>query len=263
MDLLGAPRNCCHVRAYKRRGQIISFKVMQGFHYFENDRIQWRWILIRWSGQVKHIVLFMMRSWLHYQKSLCVSTQHFPFLCCSGLNWVSCSFLSQSFPLPASENEASHLDTWMLDLMTQCLGHRPEPYSPGVKSQIFLKPAGSDVVKWHQAFLLTHGERTEEIGNLGQKSGDWGFSIPIFPAAYLINGPQLITQFSSATVFSVDSQECWETWVIYVPTDTKIAFVGFQSHLKWPSKILGSIRKWCECMVCKNLHVFLCSVMTW
>lgn len=35
-------------------------------------------------------------------------------------------FCFPTFPSFSSENEASQLHTWMLDLMTQCSGHRPE-----------------------------------------------------------------------------------------------------------------------------------------
>lgn len=149
---------------------------MQRFHYFQNDRIQWRWILIRRSGQVKHIVLFMMRSWLHYQKCLWVSTQHLPYLCCSGLNCVSCSFVSHPFPLSGSENEASQLDTWVLDLMTQCSGHRPEPYGAGVKSQIFWGQLGPFWYSNMASDLLTK-TWGKNIGNWKSRTEIWGLGL--------------------------------------------------------------------------------------
>lgn len=201
---------------------------MQRFHYFENDRIQWRWILIRWSGQVKHIVLFMMRSWLYYQKCLWVSTQHFPYLCCFGLTGSPVLLFPNLslFQLWKWSQPVAYLNAWFDDSVLRTQTWTMQSWC---EVSDIVGPAGSDVAKWHQTYSPRHGKRIEETGNPGQKSGYWNSDISIFPATYLINDPQL---FFNATVFSADSQECWETWVTYVLLIHKIALVGFQRHLK-------------------------------
>lgn len=145
MYLLSAPWKLLSVHAYKCRGQIISFKVMQRFHYFENDGIQWRRILIRWIGQVKRIVLFMIRSWLFYQKRPQVFTQH-SLLFCIGSNQAPALWASQPshfFHFQAWKTKPQS-ETWTFCLVTQDIS---QSHTSWCEVTDLLGPVGSSTVK--------------------------------------------------------------------------------------------------------------------